>query len=268
MASTPWEKFSTENTCDPMCMCIPTSSIDDDDAARSIASAAAPECHPNPNFESSWPVLTNSWVCASTPGVTRIRTRGARSPFATSSSMRSISSKLSTTIRPTPTNIARRSSSSLLLLPWSTTRFAGMPAARAMCISPPVATSSHIPSSWAMRAIAVQRKALVAYGNAHTEAPTPPRGSGPQLRFVVDEQRCAVLAGEIGDPALTDGQFAVVTHTSSVGQQARRDRRHIRSGAPIPSSPSPVSNTRAVRSHRARRLSRTSSAAFSTGQAS
>ena len=35
---------------------------------------AAPEASPKPNFESSCPVITYSWVCASMPGVTRIST--------------------------------------------------------------------------------------------------------------------------------------------------------------------------------------------------
>ena len=49
-----------------------------------------------------------------------------------------------------------------LLLPWSTSRSAGTPAASATCISPPVATSSNMPSSCTRRAMARQRKALVA----------------------------------------------------------------------------------------------------------
>ena len=39
-------------------------------------SSAAPEARPKPNLESSWPVRTYSWVWASTPGVTRMRTSG------------------------------------------------------------------------------------------------------------------------------------------------------------------------------------------------
>jgi hypothetical protein len=38
--------------------------------------AAAPLLRPNPNFESSCPVRTYSWVWASTPGVTRSSTWG------------------------------------------------------------------------------------------------------------------------------------------------------------------------------------------------
>ena len=65
-------------------------------------------------------------------------------------------------MRPTPASRARTSSASDLLLPCSTRRAAGTPAAMATCSSPPVETSSHMPSSWARRAIAEHRKALVA----------------------------------------------------------------------------------------------------------
>ena len=40
------------------------------------ASAAAPPASEKPNFWSSWAVAMNSWVCASTPTVTRTSTRG------------------------------------------------------------------------------------------------------------------------------------------------------------------------------------------------
>ena len=77
-----------------------------------------------PNFWSSWAVAMYSWVCASTPAVTRTMTLTAVSvePVEASSrviaSSRSISAKLSTMIRPTPATTARRSSGWLLLLPW------------------------------------------------------------------------------------------------------------------------------------------------------
>ena len=62
-------------------MCRPTSSTAGESCARATARAASPDGTPKPNFESSWPVRTNSWVWASTPGVARIRTFG-RSPSA------------------------------------------------------------------------------------------------------------------------------------------------------------------------------------------
>ena len=63
-----------------------------------------------PNFWSSWAVAMYSWVCASTPAVTRTITPTGASCPAASSASRSISSKESTTIRPTPASTARRSS--------------------------------------------------------------------------------------------------------------------------------------------------------------
>src|SRR5664279_5263049 len=44
---------------------------------RCTAARASPLSRPNPNFESSVPVSMYSWVCASTPGVTRTCTCGA-----------------------------------------------------------------------------------------------------------------------------------------------------------------------------------------------
>ena len=124
---------------------------------------------PKPNFESSWPVRTKSCVCASTPGVTRIITAWRDPSFVAVDpvvdvrrSSLSISWNESMTIRPTPASTARASSDSDLLLPCSTRRAGGTPADRATCSSPPVETSSHIPSSWASLAMAWHKNALVA----------------------------------------------------------------------------------------------------------
>ena len=121
--------------------------------SRSIAARAAPELSENPNLVSSWPVRTNSCVCASTPGVTRTMQCSVFSDVTIFSS-RSISSKLSTTRRCTPSLYARRSSVSDLLLPCTMTRWAGTPDRSTMSISPSVATSMYKPSSAASRAIA------------------------------------------------------------------------------------------------------------------
>ena len=67
---------STANTWLPMCACSPTRSTAGDAAARSTARSASPAARPKPNFESSCPVFTYSWVCASMPGVMRSRTDG------------------------------------------------------------------------------------------------------------------------------------------------------------------------------------------------
>ena len=63
----------------------------------------------------------------------------------------------------TPNSIAIRSSATDLLLPCSAQADAGTPAATsATCSSPPDATSSSNPSSYASFAMALHRNALVA----------------------------------------------------------------------------------------------------------
>ena len=69
----------------------------------------------NPNFEPAWPVRIASCVSASTPGVTRSRTRCDRPP--SSSASRSASSPLSSTTVPTPASTAIASSARDFALP-------------------------------------------------------------------------------------------------------------------------------------------------------
>ena len=71
-----------------------------------------------PNFWSSWAVAMYSCVWASTPAVTRTITAAVRPSDAVTRSSRSSSSNESTTIRPTPSDTARISSTSVLVLPW------------------------------------------------------------------------------------------------------------------------------------------------------
>ena len=67
---------SVSKICEPMCECSPASSTPGQASTRRTASSAAPEDSEKPNFWSSCAVATNSWVCASTPVVTRTSTRG------------------------------------------------------------------------------------------------------------------------------------------------------------------------------------------------
>ena len=90
-----------------------------------------------PNFWSSWAVAMYSWVCASTPAVTRTITRTVVPRRSATSASRSISAVESAMTRPTPTRSATAS-------------------------SPPVHTSRHSPSSATQRATAVHRNALPA----------------------------------------------------------------------------------------------------------
>ena len=149
-------------TFDPMWQCRPTRFTEDAERARAIAACASPFARLKPNFESSWPVETYSCVWACTPGVIRRWTSGTGRPDACRRSRRSSSSKLSTTMWSTPAVTAWRSSSSDLLFPCTVHTDAGTPAESTACSSPPVATSSRRPSSWARRAIAPHRNALVA----------------------------------------------------------------------------------------------------------
>ena len=66
------------------------------------ASSAWPPARLKPNFWSSCPVAMNSWVCASTPTVTRTMTGATTPSSAATAAIRSISWKESTTMRPTP----------------------------------------------------------------------------------------------------------------------------------------------------------------------
>jgi hypothetical protein len=99
----------TSKTWLPMCACTPTSSTAGHELERGDRLGRAPEATEKPNLESSCPVRTNSWVWASTPGVTRTRTFGRSAGPGGDSSRRprrAISSNESTTIRPTPSSRA------------------------------------------------------------------------------------------------------------------------------------------------------------------
>ena len=61
--------------CDPMWLCSPSSSRPGASSTRRTASSASPEVIEKPNFWSSCAVAMYSWVCASTPAVTRTSTR-------------------------------------------------------------------------------------------------------------------------------------------------------------------------------------------------
>ena len=91
----------------------------------------------SPNFWSSCAVAMNSWVCASTPTVTRTSTGCTTPARAAASAMRTTSSKESMTMRPTPAATAASISAIDLLLPCSRRRSPGTPARSATASSPP-----------------------------------------------------------------------------------------------------------------------------------
>ena len=124
---------------------------------------ARPPMTPKPNFESSWPVRTNSWVCASTPGVMRSSTVGAM-PSSACRTARCGRARRSCR----PRCARRRPPAPCAARPTTCCCRAARadrparPAASATCSSPPVATSRCMPSSCARRAMARQRNAFVA----------------------------------------------------------------------------------------------------------
>ena len=127
-----------------------------------MAAFAAPPDSEKPNFWSSCAVAMYSWVCASTPTVTRTMTRGRVPSRRAMAVSRSISWNESTTIRPTPARTARSNSATDLLLPCRPIRSGGIPAASATASSPPVHTSRDRPSSARIRTIALQMNAFPA----------------------------------------------------------------------------------------------------------
>ena len=129
---------------------------------RRIASIAAPLASDSPNFWSSWAVEMNSWVCASTPTVTRTSTSWTTPASRAMASSRSISIIESSTTWAMPALTAAVSSATDLLLPCNAIRSGGKSACSATASSPPVQTSSDRPSSSIQRAISLDRNALAA----------------------------------------------------------------------------------------------------------
>ena len=102
----------------------------------------------------------------------------------------------------------------------------GTPAASATCSSPPVATSRCMPSSWASRAIARHRNALVGVRDAVAERGDRLAAPGPEVGLVVHEQRRAearrrARAGR--SPPIASRPSAPID--GGVGQQVPRQRR-------------------------------------------
>ena len=205
-----------------MWACTPTSSTPGRSSRAATASAAAPEETENPNLESSWPVRTNSCVCASTPGVTRTRTLGRVDVGAEDSSRpprRAISSKESTTMRPTPWVSASASSSVDLLLPCRTRRSAGTLAERrhmelaagrdvevhALLVGQP----GHGPA----------QEGLGGVGDTFA-----PGGDGlpagvAQVVLVVDEERGAELLRQLQEVDPADAEVPLLVHGGGARQE-------------------------------------------------
>ena len=168
MAASPTSRWAATSKpevskiCEPMCECSPISSSESEASTAATARAAEPSRREKPNFWSSCAVAMYSWVCASTPTVTRTSTGCTTPALAATAVSRWISSKESTTTCPTPASTARVSSAVDLLLPCIPIRAVGKPAASATASSPPVQTSRPRPSSAIQRASVVHRNALPA----------------------------------------------------------------------------------------------------------
>ncbi len=95
----------------------------------------------------------------------------------------------------------------------------------------------------------------------------------PQVLLVVEEEGRSVLSCHRGERDPRNGQLPVLGDRRAAREEVRGDRcrrrRHMRSGAPMPSRLRPSASTRRVRSHSPRRWLRDRpSGARSTGQLS
>lgn len=153
----------------------------------------------------------NSWVCASTPTVTRICTRWRLSSSRAMWATRTISWKESSTIRPTPASTARRISAYVLLFPWKAMRSGESPADSAVASSPPEHTSRLSPSSSSQRTTARERKAFAGVEDVGVvpEGGAPGARPGPEVGLVEDVGRRADLGGERVDVNAADGDDTV-----------------------------------------------------------
>ena len=136
-------------------------------SVRSSSTASLPASAPagsraTPNFWSSCAVDTNSWPPAWMPDVTRSMTRARLPRRLAMVAIRSGSPGSSTTILLKPCSMASSISASDLLLPCSTSRRPGTPAASAMRISPMEQVSMSMPDSVTIRQISLLSSALPA----------------------------------------------------------------------------------------------------------
>ena len=199
-------KPDVSKICEPMCECSPAKCSAGAARTAATARAAEPSRSEKPNFWSSCAVAMNSWVCASTPTVTRTSTRCRTSAAAATALSRSISSNESSTTCPTRASTPRVSSATDLLLPCMPMRLAGKPAASATASSPPVQTSRPRPSSAIQRADRGAEERLARVVDVHAgERAGVGAGPGAQVVLVQEERRGAVLRDELGHRDAAEG---------------------------------------------------------------
>ncbi len=147
------------DTCEPRWQCRPTRSRMGWASTRRTASAAWSPARVKPNFWSLTPVVTARCPWMSMSGVTRMSTGWRRRARP---ARYAISMVESSTMRPTPTRTASRSSSGDFALPCMTMRAGSTPPASAVASSPAEQTSTPRRSSRAHRATAVLSSDLPA----------------------------------------------------------------------------------------------------------
>ena len=186
-----------------------------------------------PNFWSSCAVEMNSWPPAWMPAVTRSMTRARLPSRRAMAAMRAGSSGESTTILAKPCSMASAISSSDLLLPCSTRRRPGAPAASAMRISPIEQVSTSMPASVTIRTTSLDRNALpakltcvVVLWNASAAARTNRRAraatSSVSMRYSgepnsssrLDAVRPWKVSSPLASSAVASGQIGVIAISS------------------------------------------------------
>ena len=198
----------------PMWLCSPTSvsaSAFNTRWAASAASLVGPPVIEKPNFWSSCAVAMNSWVCASTPTVSRIITGTVAPRSRATASSRAISCSESTTTYPTPASTAATSSSIDLLLPWNAIR--SRREARPQR-DRELATAADVQAQPLVGDPAGDLRAQERLGGV-VHRPRAERGgelrrTRPEVGLVDDEERCAVPLREVADVHAAQHDHAVV----------------------------------------------------------
>ena len=128
-------------------------------------------------------------------------------------------------MRPTPASSAVRSSSRLLLLPWSTRALAGTPAVEG---DVQLAARGHVEQQALLVGEAGHGQAEERLGGVDDVAAAERGGGlpgpGAEVVLVVDEERRAVLGGEVEEVEAADREVARAVDGRRVGQEGEGDR--------------------------------------------
>ena len=211
---------------DPMCEWMPTSRSSGRAATARTASRAAPEVSDRPNFWSSWAVAMNSWVCASTPVVTRTST-SATTPAAAGEVGQPIHLLQGVDdVAAHPCGQPRAQLGAGLVVAVQADPLGGEPGRTGQC---QLAAGAHVEAEAllgqpahggrAQEGLAREghRAGHVAVGVGRLER----RGPGPEVSLVEDHGRGAVRGREVPDGPAADDQGAC-------GITARRGRPDLR----------------------------------------